>query len=174
MKKIIIILIAILLISSEANAIGMKSTMNKIMDSWLGENIEKVFMHWGYPDDERNIAGRKLYYWTSSKFVTAPAYTNATANRYNNTTTINGWTYGGGSINAYCNRMLEVNDKGKVTNWEWKGNDCPFTCQYVYKRWVNPDYLHQDHKHSKWKNDSDEYNRTIEATKKFKESLRNQ
>ena len=40
--------------------------------------------------------------------------------------------------------MLEVNDKGKVIYWEWKGNDCPFTCQHVYKRWVNPDYLYQE------------------------------
>ena len=179
MKKFLSVLIIILLISPQANALGMKSTMNKIMDSWLGENIEKVFRYWGYPDDERNIAGRKLYYWTSSKFVTAPAYTNATANRYNNTTTINGWTYGGGAINAYCNRMLEVNDKGKVIYWEWKGNDCPFTCQHVYKRWVNPDYLYQEKlnkkfKHTKWKSDSDEYDRTIEATKRFKESLGNQ
>lgn len=109
---------------------------------------------------------------TSLKFVTAPAYTNATANRYNNSTTINGWTYGDGTINTYCNRMLEVNDKGKVIYWEW-----PFTCQHVYKRWVNPDYLYQENlnkkfKRTKWKSDSDEYNRTIETTKKFKESLK--
>lgn len=106
MKKFLSVLIIILLISPQANALGMKSTMNKIMDSWMGEKIEKVFQYWGYPDDERNIAGRKQYYWTSSKFVATPTYTNATANIYNNTTTINGWTYGGGTINAYCNRML--------------------------------------------------------------------
>lgn len=72
MKKFLSVLIIILLISPHANALGMKSTMNKIMDSWMGEKIEKVFQYWGYPDDERNIAGRNLYYWTSSKFVQHP------------------------------------------------------------------------------------------------------
>lgn len=47
--------------------------------------------------------------------------------------------------------MLEVNDKGKVIYWEWKGNDCPFTCQHVYKRWVNPDYLYQEKLNKKFK-----------------------
>ena len=51
MKKCLSVLIIILLISPQANALGMKSTMNKIMDSWMGEKIEKVFQYWGYPDD---------------------------------------------------------------------------------------------------------------------------
>ena len=44
-------------------AVGTKSTMNKIMNSWNGEHIDSVIAKWGYPTKESTIAGHKLYIW---------------------------------------------------------------------------------------------------------------
>ena len=69
MKKILISILAVIMIQPMSFAIGTKSTMGKIMDSWLGEHINTVMDSWGYPSQEKEIAGRKLYYWINSSYV---------------------------------------------------------------------------------------------------------
>ena len=49
MRKFIILLLAIILIQPTSYAVGMKKTMNKVMDIWIGENIDTVIDYWGYP-----------------------------------------------------------------------------------------------------------------------------
>ena len=145
MKKIIIsLLLVILLMPLSAEAFGIKKTMRAIMRSWVGESIDSVINSWGYPDYEKTIAGRHLYYWDWSYYVGNPGYINAQAHTYGNTTNINAYTCGGGTRNVYCNRVLEVDDKGIVKSWEWSGNNCPYTKARLYKRWVNPSILSEE------------------------------
>ena len=119
MKKFVILLSCFLLIPNAANAIGTKSTMNKIMDSWQNYHVNDVIDIWGYPTSEKIIAGRKLYYWTESNF-------SVSGNQYG--------VYGGEN---YCTRILEVDKNDKIIKWEWKGNDCP-AAYFTSKKWVNP------------------------------------
>lgn len=120
MKKYIAILLTIILIQPVTFAAGMKNTMGKVMDSWIGENIDKVIDSWGYPSSEKEIAGKKLYYWTKSSYV-------ITSNQYG--------VYGGEST---CNRILEVDKNNTVVRWQWEGNSCPSTYIFSGKKLVNP------------------------------------
>ena len=120
MKKYIAILLNIILIQPVTFAAGMKNTMGKVMDSWIGENIDKVIDSWGYPSSEKEIAGKKLYYWTKSSYV-------ITSNQYG--------VYGGEST---CNRILEVDKNNTVVRWQWEGNSCPSTYIFSGKKFVNP------------------------------------
>ncbi len=184
MKKILILLLLIFFMPNNAQAFGPNKTMEAIMSSWVGKNIDSVIDHWGYPTNERRMAGRTLYYWDWSYNMNSPAYTNAQAYTSGNTTSINAMTYGGGTINVSCNRILEVDSDGTVVSWQWSGNNCPYTQMRVYKQWVNPKVLNRDayqktlnkerRKNSNFVNCSSndaEYNRTIEMTRKYIESL---
>ena len=46
MKKILILLLIILFIPNNAQA-GSKKTMQAILESWEGENVDAVIGHWG-------------------------------------------------------------------------------------------------------------------------------
>ncbi len=118
MKKIIVAVIVCLFLQTSVFAYGIKSTMSKIMESWKGESIDSVIKVWGYPTDEKTIAGRKLFYWTEKSFI------------YGNEN-----NYGGKEL--YGSRILEVNSSNRVINWEFQGNDLPRT-YLTGKKWVNP------------------------------------
>ncbi len=147
MKKIFAIFL-FFLICSPAYA-GVKSFMEKCLDSWVGYSLDSLIAKWGYPNDEKEIAGKHLYIWQNSKtgYVpqTSTTYGNVNTNanyygnsiygigNYNSTTT----TYGCYSINYYCTRTIEVDSEGNIISWQWEGNNCPGT--YIRgKAWVNP------------------------------------
>ena len=114
------------------------SVMNGIMSSWDGENIEAVTAQWGYPDEQREFNGKKLYVWHHNKGFYMPATTNTTGtvNPYGGfkaTST----TTGGHAVSGACDRILEVDGSGTVTKWQWQGNNCPFMEAMEYKSWRN-------------------------------------
>jgi len=119
MKKIIVVVLSLIILQPVSFAIGSKSTMNKIMNSWIGENLETVINYWGYPTSEKEIAGKKLYYWLDSTYV------------------ITGNVYGTYGSESTCNRILEVDKDNKVIKWQWNGNNCPGT-YFTGKKLVNP------------------------------------
>lgn len=119
MKKFLIVLFIITFFPTVSFAIGTKDTMKRIMDSWIGENIETVIDHWGYPTQQKTIAGKKLYYWINSSYTVS-------GNQYG--------VYGGEST---CNRILEVDKNNNVIKWQWEGNSCPAT-YFTGKKFVNP------------------------------------
>lgn len=168
-----------------ALAFGSKKTMETIMDSWVGESINSVIKRWGYPTNEKTMAGKTLYYWDWEYTVKNPSYTNAQANTYGTSTNINAYTYGGGTRNVSCNRILEVDDSGRVVSWQWSGNNCPYTHAYLYKQWMNPtalsDAIYQkssDKEKNGRKNlnrylgKNAELNRTMDVTAKYLENLK--
>ncbi len=119
MKKLLLVVFILTIYPTVASEIGTKDTMKRIMDSWIGENLETVIEHWGYPTQEKTIAGKKLYYWINSSY-------NISGNQYG--------VYGGEST---CNRILEVDKNNNVIKWQWEGNNCPAT-YFTGKELVNP------------------------------------
>ena len=119
MKKLILTILLMTLIPTVSFAIGTKDTMKRIMDSWIGVNLETVIEHWGYPTQEKIIAGKKLYYWINRSYEVS-------GNQY--------VVYGGESS---CNRILEVDKNNNVIKWQWEGNSCPAT-YFTGKKFVNP------------------------------------
>lgn len=185
MKKFFVLVLIFLFMPITAQAFGVKKTMKDIMDSWVGESINSVINCWGYPTNEKTIAGKKLYYWDWSYDVKNPSHTNAQAYTYGNITNINAYTYGGGTYNVSCNRILEVDDSGTITSWQWSGNNCPFSQVHLYKKWMNPKILSEvayqkslDEQKNGMKNlnlhigKNVELNRTMDVTAKYLENLK--
>lgn len=119
MKRALLFLFILLISQNLSYAIGEKDTMDKIMSSWKGESLDTVIDHWGYPTNEKTIAGKKLYYWEVSKYI------------------INTNSQGVYGRELTCNRILEFDENNKVTKWQWNGNKCPGT-YFRGKKYVNP------------------------------------
>jgi len=110
-------------------------TMNGIMSSWEGSNINDVVSQWGYPQEEKEFQGRKLYIWHHNKSAYIPQTTTTTGNVYGNSIYATSSSTGGYSIHGSCQRTLEVDDAGTVVSWEWRGNNCPFGELMEYSTW---------------------------------------
>lgn len=113
------------------------STMKSIMSSWEGEHIDSVIEQWGFPNEEKEIAGHKLYVWYRGRSFYVPATSTTTGYVYGNSFSANTSTFGGYPVHAYCTRILEVDDSGHVTRWQWEGNDCPCMEIFEYAHWRN-------------------------------------
>ena len=141
MKKILYAFIFIVTAQICAFGFGIDSTMSTVMDSWKGCHIDKVIDRWGYPTDEKNIAGHKLYVWkteryeTSSEYSETKAHTDKKGRTYYTTD-----TYGGGTQVYTSERILEVDENNIVIKGTWSGNDLPFTFVGKAKQWLNPTY----------------------------------
>ncbi len=141
MKKILNILLMLLITTVSAFAFGVDSTMATVMDSWKGCHIDKVIDRWGYPTEERNFAGHKLYVWrtervvTSSEYTTTKPHTDKKGRTYYTTE-----THGGGTEIYTAERIVEVDENNIVVRGKWSGNDLPFTFVGVAKQWLNPTY----------------------------------
>lgn len=124
-----------------AFGMGVESTMSTVMDSWKGCHIDKVIDRWGYPTDEKTIAGHKIYIWKTERIETSSANTETKVHKdskgriYYTTT-----TYGGGTKVYTSERILEVDENNIVIRGKWSGNDLPFTFMGVAKKWLNPTY----------------------------------
>ncbi len=118
MKKILASLFILFIFQ---NGVYANATMDKVMDSWKGENIDTVLKYWGYPSEEKSIAGHKLLYWY----------------RKNNPQYVQNSAYIGTITQEYCTRILEINKHNTVISWQYEGNDCP-SFYFTSQNWVNP------------------------------------
>jgi len=119
MKKYIVLLLSLLVLQNCTFAFGTKDTMNKIMNSWIGENINSVIAIWGYPTSEKTVAGRKLYTWSQGSTIGENIWGTALVEQQT------------------CNRILEVDESNNVKSWQWEGVSCP-DLYCTGKKWVNP------------------------------------
>jgi hypothetical protein len=101
------------------------SVMTDIMKSWEGQPLDAVITQWGYPHEEKIIAGRKLYVWNHNKSIQMPATTSGTITSYGSTAYIDATTTGGGSVRGTCTRTIEVDANNRVARWQYEGNNCP-------------------------------------------------
>ena len=138
MKKYFLFVMLIILININPCYAGTKSFMETALNSWLGYNVNDIINYWGYPTAEKSVAGRKLYVWQTSNSIYIPQNSHSNVSSYGyGYANVNTQTYGGYSINTYCNKTIEVDKNNKIINWEWEGNDCPGT--YIRgKKLVNP------------------------------------
>lgn len=123
-----------------------ETVMSRCMNSWVGYTIDDVINKWGYPTSEKELAGKKLYYWDSHQSY-------VTGNQYYVT---------GGEI--YFIRIFEVDKNNKVIKWEYKGNNCPKT-YLTCKKWINPE-------NDPWKIKKEQKKLIRENNKKSKEVLK--
>lgn len=118
---------------------GNGGAMDQIMQSWSGASLSEVISQWGYPNDERDVAGRRLFIWseTSDVFLPTTSTTIGTVNTYGNQSFVNANTsaWGGGMLTATCARILEVDENETVVGGQWQGNNCPFMEVGPYANW---------------------------------------
>ncbi len=111
--------------------------MSEAMDSWVGYSIDDVIRSLGYPDDEKNIANKHLYYWYNSSSTYVPPNTTSIVTPSLYTTRVSSVTSGGYTVNKYCNKIFEVDKDNRVVSWQYKGNSCP-NFYFTGKSLVNP------------------------------------
>ena len=141
MKKLLCTLLVVLSVQAATFAFGIESTMTTIMNSWEGCHIDQVINRWGYPTEERNVAGHKLYVWKTERVVTTPQETTTKPHTdKKGRTYYTSSTYGGETEVYTSERILEVNDQGIVIRGQYSGNDLPFTFMGKGKEWLNPTY----------------------------------
>ena len=119
MKKLLLTFLVLFLLQTITYAIGSKSTMEKIMGSWMGEHIDSVIEKWGYPTSEKKLAEHYLYVWDSG-----------------NTLTEDIWGLGY-KQQPSCTRTFEVDSANKIIKGVAVGVECPAT-YLTGKKWVNP------------------------------------
>jgi hypothetical protein len=112
------------------------STMNGVMSSWSGAHIDDVIGQWGYPHDERTVAGRHIYYWYRNMSGRTPSQTSTYGTVYpDGSFNAQSTTTGGQTIHGSCTRIIEVDQPGNVSSWQWQGNNCPFAEWFAYSNW---------------------------------------
>ena len=122
MTKKFVIIVLLFIFSTLPSFAGMKSTMNRLMESWTGENINSVVELWGSPSEIKTTDNGKIYYWNKRTDIIAPGFG------------IYGGAYGGTST---CNKNFEVDENDIITKGYWNGNACPMTYRGV-KKYLNP------------------------------------
>ena len=141
MKRFLSILFIMLATTVSAFAFGIDSTMSTVMDSWMGCHIDKVIDRWGYPTEEKTVAGHKIYIWKTERVETTDEYSTTKAHKdKKGRTYYTTETYGGNTEVLTSERILEVDENNIVTKGRWSGNDLPFTFMGKAKDWLNPTY----------------------------------
>ena len=129
MKKILIILFLFIFSTIPAYS-GMRKTMDSLMESWTGENINSVISLWGNPTEIKTADNGKIYYWNKSRDIIAPGFG------------IYGGAYGGTST---CNKNFEVDENDIIIKGNWSGNACPMTYRSV-KKYLNQKNNYRENK----------------------------
>jgi hypothetical protein len=116
---------------------GGAGLMDGIMSSWQGAHVDEVVSQWGYPDEEKTFAGRKLYIWNHKKGAILPQKSHTTGNINPMTGAFSSTTTSSPSVvlNGSCQRILEITNNDVVKSWQWKGNNCPFMELMEYSTW---------------------------------------
>ena len=135
MKKFI--LISVLLIP--LSAFAWTTFMDKCIQSWVGYPLDSVIKKWGYPEYEKNIAGKKLYVWETydydTEVIEGTGMTISSKDSRGNETS---FTTGGQLKVEFCRKILEVDSNNLIVGGHYEGNDCP-KFYVLGKKFVNPD-----------------------------------
>ncbi len=109
MRRFAVMLLVAFFTFGVASVSDAKTLMDKIMNSWVGASLDDAFAQWGFPEEERKIAGKLIYIWLDSD--------------------------GGIGNLANCERMLAVDKNNIVVAVDHKGINCPFMELGPYAKW---------------------------------------
>lgn len=134
--KPLLLLSSIMLLTSTAFA--RDSFMDKCIKSWIGYPLDSVIEKWGYPDQEKVIAGKKLFVWETydydTNFHSGGGVAVISTDKKGNNTII---ASGGQPQIEHCQKTLETDENNNIINGQWKGNICP-KFYVMGKKFVNP------------------------------------
>ena len=129
-------------------AYGRESFMDKCIGSWVGYPLDSVIQKWGYPEEEKIIAGKKLYVWMTydynSEVVEGTGITISSTDKKGNQTS---FTTGGQLKIDFCRKILEADKNNIILNGQWEGNYCP-RFYWLGKKLVNPENNEWENKKS--------------------------
>jgi len=121
MSRVFIILLFVIGLSACATT----ANYEKILNSWVGANVNQLVSSWGYPENSFTAPnGNTVYAYNSSGSYTTPTNTTTTYSGYGNSVYANTSTTGGQTYNYTCQTFIEFNQKNIITTWSWKGNNC--------------------------------------------------
>lgn len=132
MKKFIIIFL--LLIS--ASAYAFETYMDKCVKSWIGYSLDDLIKQWGYPDEEKSIAGKKLYIWVDYDYDTETNSGGIAISKTDKKGRETVFSMGGEAVVDYCKKTIEADENNIIINGSWKGNNCPLL--YGARKLMNP------------------------------------
>ncbi len=110
-------------------------TMNRIMASWEGADVREVVAHWGPPHEVSEFKGHKQYIWNHTTAITTPEMVVRTTSISDQTGSSRTTTAGRTTEFVDCQRILEIDQQGKVVGWQWSGDGCRYIEEGVYADW---------------------------------------
>lgn len=101
MKTITAVLAALLLVGCAT------AQLNTGLKNLMGAPVSTLVSAWGYPENEREIMGHKIYIWSNDGGVMAVPL------------------YGGGAFAARlnCTVQVSVDSHDVITSYQWNGNN---------------------------------------------------
>lgn len=101
-------------------ACASSATTREAMESWNGSSLRELTDAWGNPDKVRTFEGKRYYTWAwrGKQGVANVPDMGTTATPGMRT------GYHTEQTAAYCDRIAQVNDAGRVEHLTWDGNAC--------------------------------------------------
>jgi len=98
--------------------------ISKGLDHLVGRDINKAISILGYPDDERVIAGKTIYFWRNSRSSTSTIPTYSTSTGYIGGSKFSASTTGQSAVTTSLNCEIKIitGKSNKILTWEYNGN----------------------------------------------------
>ncbi|MFB2563658.1 hypothetical protein [Rhizobium sp. IMFF44] len=115
--------IALISLGAVAGCVTMDSA-KPAMQAMKGKPVSVAIAKLGYPDGQMNIAGKKVYVWSSSSHGTYTVPTTTSTTTYINGMPIYGTAYGTSteSYDYQCKLKVIASPSDVIESWEWEGN----------------------------------------------------
>lgn len=94
-----------------------------VLQSWIDRSAEDLVKEWGYPDDQLTAPnGNMVYVYRRASVASTPGFYRGHYHYYGGRRYP---LYDPGFISEFqCTTFLEVDKRGRIVRWEWRGNDC--------------------------------------------------
>ncbi len=98
------------LLSMLLGSCATTSGYEKVLQTWVGLNVNELLQSWGPPADVYKLPNGSMMYtwWFDGGVVSMPI----------------GKRGGAMTMNRYCKTTFTVNEQGVIQRWSWKGNTC--------------------------------------------------
>ena len=136
---------AFLVLSLVLSGCATTANYEKILNSWVGSNVDNLVMRWGPPGNSYPLSnGGRVLEYSNQRNVQIGGYTTTVPQTTYNSGTANVYGTGGSAYGTYsgtsttyvqkttpvqniamqCVTRFTVNAQGVIMNWAWQGNDC--------------------------------------------------